>query len=1317
MRNLVRVIAVVLLAAGAASARSADHYDMGPSYQFIPETGGEVNTISFSNGYVIDTRSGEPGLPSELRTADVAGQPLYHIIQFTGPVRQDWLRRLDRLGVKAFGYLPNYAVVAKLGPAQRDKVAALPMVRWLGIFQPAYKIQAGLLETPGTVRLAVLLMPGEPVEAVRRFVLGRGGAVDEAQTSSFGTTVMLTVSGPDIPALAGLQEVAWVQRHSEATVCNNSAQWVTQTGWSATAPADTDMVSRRVWARGVRGQRVVLSTTDTGLNTGHDMFRDPGLSITPPGIWPDHRKVTAYKLYQGASTTESPYHGSHVNGTVAGDDSATSSASYYDGMSIKGRLYFVDVSDASGSFVIGDDLTPLWDTVHLGRGLPDSTRPVKQHSGSWRAYNYSGTYELMDASTDAYCWAHKDFLNIMAAGNEGASAKTIGNPAIAKNVITVGATGNSTTSNTIASFSSRGPTQDNRIKPNVCAPGVGLWSAYYTGNSYQRLSGTSMATPAVNGAAGLIRCYLQEGYYPTGAAVPGNKLSYISSALMRSMVMASADPNIGSYVVPSFDMGWGRIDVDSVLYFTGDSRKLIIRDDTTGVATGEYKQLLFTVNSGIPLRVCAAWTDTAAAPSANPTLVNNLDLELVAPGGGTTYRGNQYSGGQSVANPTVWDTLNVEECARVNSPASGLWTLRVRGRNVRTAARQPFAVTITGDVALAAGSPDVGVLRIVAPAGTIDSGTPANPRAWVKNYGSGSASFPVTFRIGALYSDVQSVTALAAGDSVLINFAAWSSMRRGTWATACTTGLTGDSTPANNGAVGTVTVRVVDAAAFVVNSPVGTYAPGQVVTPSATWKNAGTEPATFWAYEMLRDPSGTWVYRESSLVAGLDPGQSVQVNTFPAITLRDLGGWEARCSTALTGDAVPGNDVIARGFLVATTWVEVASMPRPLSGKDIKDGAWLTYMRADEMVYAAKGNKTFDFYSYSPADGEWTIRPSVPFGTDGKALRKGSCAAADGVRYIYVAKGNSTLGFYRYDIVDTSWVQLPDVPAGRNKVKAGAGMAYAAGYIYLLKGSNCEFDRFNTVTGQWEVGPLAPYGVKPRWDKGSWIVYDGDTTIYAHKATKHELWGFEITTGTWDSLQRAGMPFISQTGRSKKSKDGGAGAWHAGSIFALKGGNTNEFWEYRASTNTWSERDTIPTFGSTNRRKRVNAGGAITCTEGSIYVFKGNKTVEMWRYTVGAAASAPDAPEGVMAGQSAIGDWRLSVGQNPATGGGTVLRYSIGGSSPGRISVADALGRTVLDRTVTARSASLRLDLPAGVYLVRLSGDGYAATQKLVVQR
>ena len=903
MKSLGVLILSLTLAAAVAQARPDSLYDMGPVGYFTPEAGGEANLISFSNGYTIDTRVGEPQLPAELRLAEPGPEPCYCLVQFTGPIRQDWLRRLQDLGVKPTGYLPSYAVLAKLDSAARAAVGALGMVRWVGLFQPAYKVETTTLAATGTVKLVCLLMPGEQPGPVTQLVGERGGKVDAVTTSSFGTTVAMTLTAADIPALAGLQEVFWIQLHREVTTCNVDAQWVSQTGWRASTPTPTDTAARRVWARGVRGQRVIMSITDTGCNLPHDMFRDPAMSVTPPGIWPSHRKVVAFKLCEGSggvsNPSESPYHGSHVNGTVCGDDSITGGTSTYDGMSIKGRLYFVDLTDAGGGFVIDDDLTALWDTVHQGRGLPDSLKP-RQHSGSWRASNYVGDYTIMEASTDAYCWAHKDFLNIMAAGNEGSGARTIGNPSLAKDIITVGATGNGTSSNTIASFSSRGPSQDNRIKPTVCAPGVSLWSAYYTGsNTYQSMSGTSMATPTVNGATGLIRCYLQEGYYPTGTAQAGDRMSYISSALMRSLVIASADPNIGSYVVPSNDIGWGRIDIDSVLYFAGDARRLVIRDDTTGVATGEYKRFQFTVSSAMPLRVALAWTDTAAAPAANPTLVNDLNLELTAPSG-TFYRGNQYSAGVSQANPAAWDSRNPEECARINSPETGVWTLRVLANQVSTAARQPFAVTITGDVN--PHNPDVGVAAITVPTGTIDSNQSVTPACSVYNQGNTTAAYTVRMKIGAGYNNTASVSGHAPNTRLLVTFPAASAWPRGNLAVACSTELANDTAPGNDKATGTVAVRVHDVASTRITAPPDTVDSTQTVTPACSVYNYGTVAESY----TVRLRIGA-AYNNTASVSSQASGTGRYV-TFPAAAGWPRGSQAVTCSTELAADIVPANN-------------------------------------------------------------------------------------------------------------------------------------------------------------------------------------------------------------------------------------------------------------------------------------------------------------------------------------------------------------------------------------------------------------------------
>ena len=1425
MNKSVIGLLAVLLAAGLVTASPVDHYRMGASHRFEPEVGDEAHYVSFANGFVIDTRAGEPSLPPGLVVPP--GEVAYYVIQFEGPIRREWVDELERNGISAFGYLPNYAMLGRLSPKQRDLVRSLPGIRWVGPFQPAYKLQYALLDASGFEEIVIQLMPGETGAAVEEFIKANGGTVVEALTTSFATTVRAGIAASRIPDVARLPEVLWIQKWVAPEICNNQTQWVTQTGWKSAPQPDTALSVRTSWLRGVRGQRLILSTTDTGLNMGHDLFRDPSLPVTAPGIWPDHRKVVAFKLYQGASASENPVHGSHVNGTVAGDDSVTGGSSYRDGMAIKGRLYFVDLTSSVGGFVIGADLTPLWDTVHLGRGLPDSVRPILQHSGSWGASNSVGDYQLMDATSDAYCWANKDFLNIFAAGNEG-GVHRIRNPGIAKNILTVGATGNGTASNAIAGFSSRGPTQDNRIKPTVMAPGVALWSAQPapSTNGYMQASGTSMATPAVNGAVGLMRCYLREGYYPSGTPVPADRIDYISSALLRSMAIASSDPNVGSYVIPSFDIGWGRVDDDSVLYFAGDLRRLVIKDDTAGIGTGEYREEQFVVNTAIPLKIALAWTDTAAAPNASPTLVNDLNLEVIDPSG-TWYRGNQYSGGQSTPNPGTWDSRNVEECARVNSPATGTWTIRVRGQNVATAAKQSFAYTITGDVSTPSSVLDVGVQRILTPAGTVDSGAVVVPRSWVANYGTAAATFAVTLRIGAGYSDNRTVTDLLPGESTQVVFGTWSATQRGTHAVLCSTDLTGDQNHDNDtlsGSVvvrvtnvgvtailaptdtvdtgvtvtpqtrvgnfgteavsfpvflrigsayadsenvsalapgesiavsfadwtaaprgllavrcsaalsgdqrrindtlsGSVAVRVRDVGVVGINRPSGTYGPRQVVTPTASVRNYGNVPAGFEVWMLLVDPTGALYYSDSVSVASLDPANNLVVSAFRACTLRLLGDWMAKCSLALAGDVRPANNVLTGGFVTRSQWVEMKSMPEPPTYRPVKDGSWLTYDAGSGLIFAGKGNKTSDFYSYDVGTGEWSPLRAIPVGLEGKLPRRGACGVADDEQYLYLAKGNNTLGFWRYDIASDSWLQLANVPVGgHRKVRAGSA-AYVrigdSGFVYLLKGPTTEFYRFNVATWRWETMQPAPVGTHAKWYGGSFLVFDGDHTIYAHKARYHEFWSYDVLTGKWSGTRLTGMPFAGKSGRSRRSRDGGSGAWFDDAVYTFKGGSTSECWRYDATAGVWTEFDSLPPMGKSGKVRRVYAGGALVNVDGTLYALKGNKTNELWRYGLASLTAAQPSRDGVTATQTALGGGRITLGPSPLAKG--VVHLNVGRTAQSvTVRVFDAAGRSVVSWRPALRNGAADLDvrhLAAGIYLVRIEADGLSATRKLVVER
>jgi len=117
----------------------------------------------------------------------------------------------------------------------------------------------------------------------------------------------------------------------------------------------------------------------------------------------------------------------------------------------------------------------------------------------------------------------------------------------------------------------------------------------------------------------------------------------------------SADPNVSSYTVPDNNIGWGRIDLDSTLYFSGEARKTLLVDNTTGLLTGEQVDYHFNIPSGAQnLKISLVWTDYPGNPAVLTQIVNDLDLSAYI--GGTHYNGNQYSGGQSVANPSGRDS-------------------------------------------------------------------------------------------------------------------------------------------------------------------------------------------------------------------------------------------------------------------------------------------------------------------------------------------------------------------------------------------------------------------------------------------------------------------------------------------------------------------------------------------------------------------------------------------------------------------------------------------------------------------------------------
>ncbi len=314
-------------------------------------------------------------------------------------------------------------------------------------------------------------------------------------------------------------------------------------------------------------------------------------------------------------------------------------------------------------------------------------------------------------------------------------------------------------------------------------------------------------------------------------------------------------------------------------------------------------------------------------------------------------------------------------------------------------------------------------------------------------------------------------------------------------------------------------------------------------------------------------------------------------------------------------------------------WTEVAPMPAGTGNYGIKQGGWLS--AGEEGIYAGKGNKSRDFYVYNPSKNTWTSLTPIP-DMEGKFPSKGTRGVYIGNGEVLLSTGNNRSSFWIYNSSSSSWGKTTDIPGGPSGkgIKGGNDMVFVqneqGNFVYVLKGYKTEFWKFDVDKETWSQLPNAPIGRMGKYNEGSFLVYDGDNTIYAHKAkyfttNNHEMGKFDVMGDTWYSQLLTGMPLEGLDNGSlkrKKSKDGGSGAWANGGIQALKGGNTQQFFWYNPLEDKWTELDTLPSIGSYGKKKRVKQGGDLVSCNGISYALKGNKTLEFWEY--GGAYSLDD---------------------------------------------------------------------------------------------
>jgi len=603
------------------------------------------------------------------------GQDRVHIlVQLDFIPRETARQELAANGLELLAYVPDYAWIASVPAVDPDAALATPGLTWAGELTVEDKLDPAILADrwsswnrapDDTAAIYVALHKDVSLETGRQLVDTYDGRV-------MGEVIGINLLVVEMP-----------QANIRALAAEDAIQWI--------EPAAPPLGEANDGIRGQIGVNTV-NAAPYGLDgTGIDVL------VYDSGQVGAHVDFGS-RLTNADGDTVS-YHSTHVAGTIGGDGSnsinqggtalqwrgmapAVDLISYgTQGYGAGDILFYNNVPDIENDFAAAQNTYG----ADIANGSLGSNIYDNDPEDCWVMGKYGSASELLDqiirGGNSAVGLGDK-YVTAWAAGNERNSATSCSNtysstapPAAAKNPIHVGAS--NTNDNSMASFSSWGPTEDGRIKPIVVAGGEqiggdnGIKSTSDSPvNTYLVLQGTSMATPAVSGGLALMLQHYRNVYNTSGTFWPSTA---------KAILMQTADDfgNPG----PDFQWGYGQVDIHAAVDLI--SRKAFRQEN---IDDDEIDVFTFIVPPGADeVIVSLAWDDYEATFNANPTLINNLNLELVAPDG-TLWRPWVLDPNNPANNATRGiDNRNNQEQVQVFSTDEdivGTWLVRVKGTSV-----------------------------------------------------------------------------------------------------------------------------------------------------------------------------------------------------------------------------------------------------------------------------------------------------------------------------------------------------------------------------------------------------------------------------------------------------------------------------------------------------------------------------------------------------------------------------------------------------------------------------------------------------------
>ncbi|WP_179952288.1 S8 family serine peptidase [Marinicella rhabdoformis] len=646
----------------------------------------------------------------------------YGIVQFNiGKANAQWLKQQ---GFEVIQSLPSNAFVVNWKNKDQNVLSANSDIRWHGAFQSGYKVSPSLWQQNRASLTSYTLVihafkdyPRSKMEAlIKKMVPSATLATSNIPASDNRIAISIPSQNFDssINRLSLAEGIQWINRYYPERFLNDDAVQAVQD--NSSSPID-----RSIFAQGIYGTGQIVGIADSGLDRNEDWFAhlDKGNGVvsaltdaeasSPPfvGNMNHNNKVIAYWVMPGATAyDEGTYHGTHVSGSVAGDKLSNGSGSIAsptqsgydtdDGMAPNAQILFQDIGSNSGLTGVGS--SPMWQQAH------DAGAYI--HSNSYGS-DSRGEYGGSDQNLDRTLRNLENMIIAVAAGNDAYVANSTGSPGNAKNAITVGAL-NHGNSATIAGYSNYGLTDDGRLKPDIATTGTSIVSAAGDSNngstidtnpSSRSTSGTSMATPITAGAMALLRQYFVDGFYPTGVKNAADSIKP-SGPLMKAMLLNGSNADAGFNYNRT---GWGRPSLNNTLHFDGDNRKIKFWDVTHENGLGNDESVTFDVDvlSGEEFRATLTWYDLPGPTGSGVTLVNNLNLSIVAPDG--TYLGNNFNTANSAVSQTGGsaDNINTVEQVRLTAPQTGTYEITVTGADIPGdgtfgSDKQGYALVVSG---------------------------------------------------------------------------------------------------------------------------------------------------------------------------------------------------------------------------------------------------------------------------------------------------------------------------------------------------------------------------------------------------------------------------------------------------------------------------------------------------------------------------------------------------------------------------------------------------------------------------------------------